>query len=170
MTIHNEHPFAPGPEERDRPRRFRGRLAAGVTIVTSGGPDDRTGLTVSSLLLIEGDPATIQLVVGPTAELWDVVARTGRFVVHVCHGGQHALADTFAGLRPSPGGVFATVDVEDTEWGPVIHGIEDLAYCSVVDRAEVGYSGLLTGSVDEVTLSDLADPLVYFRGSYRRLG
>ena len=61
--IHSEHPFRPEPGDLDPARRFRGRIAAGVTIVTAGTGSKPTGLTVSSLLVIEGDPAYVELVV-----------------------------------------------------------------------------------------------------------
>ena len=87
--IHSEHPFQPDPADREQARRFRGRLAAGVTIVTAGSGSDRTGLTVSSLLVVQGEPAEVHLVVGPTTDLWDVAADSGHFVIHICRYEDH---------------------------------------------------------------------------------
>lgn len=167
--IHDENPFIDAPDQRDPTRRFRGRLTAPVTLVTSGAGSDRVGLTVSSLNVIEGAPGVIQLVVGPTSDLWSVAADTGRFVVHICRDTDRSLAEVFAGLRPSPGGMFAGQTVTDTEWGPVLDDLTDRAFCHVVDRSEVGYSGILTGEIDRIETADLAQPLVYFRGQYRSL-
>jgi flavin reductase (DIM6/NTAB) family NADH-FMN oxidoreductase RutF len=167
--IHDDDPFAADPELRDPVRRFRGRLAAPVTIVTSG-TDEPAGLTVSSLNVIQGETGLIQVVVGPMSDLWSSVAQTGRFVVHICRESDRHLAESFAGLRPSPGGPFSGVSVTISEWGPVLDDLGDRAYCSLRDRAEVGYSGLITGTIDDVEAADLADPLIYFRGRYRSLG
>jgi flavin reductase (DIM6/NTAB) family NADH-FMN oxidoreductase RutF len=167
--IHAENPFADDPDSRDPVRRFRGRLSAPVTIVTAGDEDRRTGLTVSSLLVIEGEPGRVEMVVGPTTDLWDRVAETGRFVIHICDESHRALTEVFAGLRPSPGGIFADTEVFGSEWGPLIAGLADRAYCSLEDRREVGYSGLVTGRIDHVEAGDLTRPLVYFRGSYHGL-
>jgi flavin reductase (DIM6/NTAB) family NADH-FMN oxidoreductase RutF len=167
--IHTGHPFRPEPGDRDQARRFRGRLAAGVTIVTAGAGATRTGLTVSSLLVIEGDPALVQLVVGPTADLWDRAASDGRFVIHVCRYEDMTLADVFAGLAPSPGGTFAKVSSEQTEWGPVLTDLPDRAYCTFVSAEEAGWSGLVSGRIDRVEVSDLLDPMVHYRSAYRRL-
>lgn len=169
MTIHSDHPFVPAPHEREQARRFRGRLTAPVAIVTAGDDEGQAGLTVSSLLLVEGDPAQLLLAIGPTSDLWDVVARTRRLVIHVCRAGDAALADVFAGLRPSPGGVFSGLNQEMSEWGPIIVDIGDRAYCSVAGAEELGYSGIVTASVDRFELTELEDPLIYFRGRYRRL-
>lgn len=170
MTIHTDHPFVPEPDERDRTRRFRGRLTAPVTIVTAGTGDKRTGLTVSSLMVVEGEPPHIVMVVGPTSDLWDLIDETGRLIVHVCRQSENGRADVFAGLRPSPGGVFADSPTEMTEWGPVLTDIPDRAYCTVSEREELGYSGLVTARIDEVEVSNINNPLVYFRGKYRALG
>jgi flavin reductase (DIM6/NTAB) family NADH-FMN oxidoreductase RutF len=167
--IHSEHPFRPGPDERDPARRFRGRLAAGVTIVTSGSASERKGLTVSSLLVIEGDPALVHLVVGPTTDLWATAAETERFIIHVCRHDDIRLADVFAGLAPAPGGMFTNVSTEQTAWGPVLSDLPDRAYCSFRSAEEAGWSGLMVGSIDQVEISDLTDPMVHYRSVYRRL-
>jgi 3-hydroxy-9,10-secoandrosta-1,3,5(10)-triene-9,17-dione monooxygenase reductase component len=169
MTIHTEHPFVPDPDERDRTRRFRGRLTAPVTIVTAGTDQKRTGLTVSSLVVIEGEPPQIVMVVSPTSDLWDLIAETGHAIVHVCRENDSGRSNVFAGLRPSPGGVFAGSPTEMTEWGPVLTDIPDRAYCTVSEREEMGYSGLVTAHIDEIEVSDINNPLVYFRGKYRAL-
>jgi 3-hydroxy-9,10-secoandrosta-1,3,5(10)-triene-9,17-dione monooxygenase reductase component len=168
-VIHHDNPFADDPDSRDPIRRFRGRLSNPVTIVTSGGGDDRTGLTVSSLTVVEGEPGLVQAVVGPTSDLWDVVATTRRFVVHICNEDNRALAEVFAGLRPSPGGIFETAMVTESEWGPILEEIGDRAYCTLESSREVGYSGLITGRIDQVDVVDLNRPLVYFRGKFRSL-
>lgn len=167
--IHGENPFVDSPDQRDPIRRFRGRLTAPVTIVTAGEGDDRTGLTVSSLNVIEGEPGVVEMVVGPTSDLWDVVADSGRFVVHICRSTDRAVAEVFAGLRPSPGGIFAGLEVTETEFGPVIETLGDRANCMYTGREEVGYSGVVTGEIHHIDIGDLVDPLVYFRGGYRGL-
>lgn len=168
-VIHGDNPFVDDPDSRDPVRRFRGRLSAPVTIVTAGDDDTRTGLTVSSLVVIEGEPGRVEVVVGPTTDLWDAVGSTGRFVIHVCTDDDRALTEVFAGLRPSPGGMFAGLEVSPSDWGPVIDRLTNRAYCSLQDRGEVAYSGLVSGTVDRVELADLSTPLVYFRGKYQTL-
>lgn len=167
--IHTEHPFLPDPADRDVVRQFRGRLAAGVTIVTAGQGTDGTGLTVSSLFLVQGEPAEAHLVIGPTTDLWSVVEETGRFVIHICRHEDRRIADVFAGLSPSPGGVFAGVETEPSDWGPMVTALSNRAFCTLVRKEETGWSGVVVGRIDEVTVSALDDPLVHFRSGYRRL-
>lgn len=167
--IHDDHPFVPPPSHRDPARRFRGRLAAPVTILTAGSGKDRTGLTVSSLIVVEGEAPWLVSVISPTTDLWDRIADTGRFVVHVCATPDRSLADVFAGIRPSPGGPFTGLDVEQTEWGPAIARLPHRASCTVETVRELGWSGVVEATIDLIEVGELADPLVYFRGSYRSL-
>ncbi len=168
--IHDENPFIPEPGDRDPVRRFRGRVASGVTIVTTGGDNDAVGLTVSSLMVIEGTPAMVMMVVGPTSDLWSALDDSGRFVVHICHDRHRGLANVFAGLAPAPGGMFRGLEILESEWGPVLDDLPDRLYCTTVGRDEVGLSGVVTGEVQRVEISELDDPLVHFRGGYPRLG
>lgn len=167
--IHSSNPFADPPEDRDPVRRFRGRLVAGVTIVTSGGPADRSGLTVSSLNVVEGDPGQVHLVLGPTTDVWHAIESTGKFIVHILSASHRHLAEEFAGIRPSPGGLFSGLEVDDSEWGAIITDLPNRAMCSVLDMKEAGYGGVVVGSIDQATPANLDDPLVYFRGTYRTL-
>jgi flavin reductase (DIM6/NTAB) family NADH-FMN oxidoreductase RutF len=167
--IHDENPFVDTPDQRDPVRRFRGRLVAPVTVVTAGRGAEQTGLTVSSLNVVEGNLGVAQLVVGPTSDLWDVSKASGAFVIHILGAGDRHLAEVFAGLRPSPGGIFAGLDLTSTEHGPVVDGLANRAYCRFVDRFELGYSGIVTGEIEKVETDGLTNPLTYFRGSYRSL-
>ena len=67
MTIHTEHPFLD--PERDPLRRFRGRLAAPVTVLTGGDGASREGWTVSSLLLADGRPPQMLALLDADSEL-----------------------------------------------------------------------------------------------------
>jgi 3-hydroxy-9,10-secoandrosta-1,3,5(10)-triene-9,17-dione monooxygenase reductase component len=167
--IHGDNPFTEEPAKRDPVRRFRGRLASPVTIVTTGSADSWTGLTVSSLMVIEGEPGLVQMIVGPTSDLWHALPEEGSFVVHICHQDDRHLAEVFAGLRPSPGGIFAGLDVTQSDDGPIIEQLANRVACSYVDRIELGYSGVVTGEIHSVVASSIDDPLVYFRGGYRSL-
>lgn len=170
MSIHEEHPFKTPEAQRDPVRRLRGRLSAPVTIVTAGSGKQRTGLTVSSLVVAEGEPGHIAMLVGSDADLLDVITETGRFVVHILTADDRALSDVFAGIRPSPGGLFAGLGAEDSAHGPVIGRLANRASCSLVEVREIGFTNLVIGSIDRIEIDDLTNPLTYFRGTYRELG
>ena len=140
-----------------------------VTIVTSSGSGGPAGLTVSSLVIAEGDPGVVYLLVGPTTELYDALIDSSCFVVHICEAAHREIADVFAGTRPSPGGVFSGRDLQYEDHGPVLAEIKDRIYCTVIARREESYSVLVTGIIDRVEMGNLLKPLSFFRGRYRGL-
>ncbi len=166
--IHDSDPFATPPEAKTAGRSLRGRLAAPVTIWTAGSGSHRAGLTVSSVVVADGEPALVLGLVAPTTDLFEAIGSSERFVMHVLARDAWRTAEVFAGRRPSPGGIFEAVAAVDTEWGPRFDA-PATAYCSVIGRQEVGYHVLVTASIDQVEQEDLDAPLVYFRGKYRGL-
>lgn len=167
--IHSEHPFVPPVELREPARRLRGRLTAPVTLWTAGEGARRAGLTMSSVLVVEGEPPGVLGLVGETTDLWEAIRREERFVVHVLEEGHRELADRFAGVRPAPGGPFRGLEVEDGPWGPVIRELATRAHCRLEEAREVGFHLLVYGAVERIELHDLRHPLLYHRGRYRRL-
>lgn len=169
MTIHEEHPFQTPPDLRDPARRLRGRLAGGVAVVTAGEGEHTTGLTVSSLMILEGEPASVVFAIGETNDLWDLLAPDAGLVVHLLDSSDRAMSDRFAGLRPSPGGLFVDLGVSPSEWGPVVDRWETRAYCRVARIEPLDQHHLVVASIERIDLSDFEAPLIYFRGRYRTL-
>lgn len=164
--VHDENPFADPAGRRDPVRRFRGRVASAVTLWTAGGPERRAGLTVSPVLVAEGEPPCLFGLVGDLSELWEAIRDTGLFVVHVLEVGHRDLAERFAGLRPSPGGVFAGLAVGESAWGPVLAGVATRARCRLRESSPAGYRLLVTGTIEEIEVGEVEAPLVHFRGRY----
>ena len=165
----NVNPFADPPGSRSMARRFRGRLVAPVTIWTAGPPTARAGLTVSSLVIADGDPPIVVGLINDTADLYDAIEGTGAFVVHVADVQHRQFSERFAGLRPSPGGLFAGLEVHDAAHGPVLIDLPVRAYCRLDNVSRAGYHRVITGRIDEADLGEPDSPLVRFRGHYRRL-
>ncbi|MBU1866095.1 MAG: flavin reductase family protein [Actinobacteria bacterium] len=164
--IHEDHPFTTPLDMRDPVRRFRGRLAAPVTVATAGTAHRRAGLTVSSLLVADGAPSFIHLLVGSSTDLWDAIRETGAFIVHVLEAEHRELSDRFAFVRPSPGGLFAGIEVVDTDHGPELSVVGTRAYCRYAGHFDDTYHALVHGIVEAVVLDDIRHPLQYFRGEY----
>ena len=162
-------PFAAPVELRDPTRRLRARLAAPVTLWTAGTPDTRAGLTVSSVLIAEGDPARVLGLVTPNSGLWDALVASGAFVMHVLEHRHRVVAQRFAGQVPAPGGPFEGLEVGNSTCGPVLAEIATRAGCRVEGWAETGYAYLVTGVVESLDIGDVDDPLVYFKARYARL-
>lgn len=165
MTIHSEHPFTPPEDQRDPLRRFRGRLPSPVTVVTTGQGRSRFGLTVSSILVIDGDEPRVMVMVDPDSELGEALEPGASLVVSVLTDGDQFLADAFAGTAPAPGGPFTLGEWVDTRWGPRRSGVSWLG-ATVESVTPIGWSHQVVALVDHAEVTDLP-ALVHQRGRYR---
>ncbi|CAN5617875.1 hypothetical protein BH11ACT8_BH11ACT8_13640 [soil metagenome] len=164
MTIHDTHPFAdPTP---DPARRLRGRLGGAVSLWTAGTPEARAGLTVSSLLLANGEPPRLIALLDPDSDLADVLHGVDRAVVHLLSWHHRDLAEAFAGLAPAPGGVFRLATFESSPYGPVLADAAVRAFVTVESSVEVGWSLQVTCVVDDLVVGDDEAPLRHYRGRY----
>jgi flavin reductase (DIM6/NTAB) family NADH-FMN oxidoreductase RutF len=166
VTIHSSDPFATPEELRSPVRRLRARLPSPVTVWTAPGP---AGLTVSSVLVADGDPGLLLGLVNDESDFWEAAQRAGRFAVIPLHAGHRQLADRFAGVLPSPGGLFAQEQWRDTEYGPVLADATSWAGCRLLEATECGWALLVRAAIEEIVAGTTDDPLLYFRGRYRRL-
>jgi len=169
LRIGRQHPFTVPAERRDPARRLRGRLVAPVTIWTAGRPPGGAGLTVSSVLVAEGEPARLLGLVDPTSALWQAMQETGAFVVHVLAAGDRNLAERFSEIRPPIRGPFEHLQVAESPWGPVLDGSRPRASCRLAGSAPAGHAELVQGVIEQLALHDLEDPLAYLHGQYRSL-
>ncbi len=168
MTIHSEHPFLPGDDAKDALRRLRGRLVSPVTVVASEADRGPKGLTVSSVLLVDGDPAQIVVCVDPDSDLGELLEPGTRAAVSLLEASDSYLAEAFAGLAPAPGGPFTLGRWESSAWGPHLSG---RSWCGVVvtDVRPLGWSHEVTGTVEHVEI--LGDGgLAHARGRFGVLG
>jgi 3-hydroxy-9,10-secoandrosta-1,3,5(10)-triene-9,17-dione monooxygenase reductase component len=167
IRIGAQHPFATPPERRDPARRLRGRLLAPVTVWTAGDPSGGAGLTVSSLLVAEGQPARLLGLIDPTSAFWEAMQETGAFVVHLLAAGDRRLAERFSEIRPPIRGAFDGLEVAASPWGPVLGGRRPRAACRLLGSTATGHAELVDGVIEQLELHDLEDPLAYLHGGYR---
>lgn len=167
MTIHSEHPFSGGPREQGK--AFRGHLGARVALLSAGSGRERAGLTVSSLMVVGGDPWRLLAALDPESELTDAVERTQRAVVMLLGAPHRQLADAFAGMAPAPGGLFAHHEWDQTDHGPRLVGPSEPDTWAMLDlerTEDLGWSRLCTFRMAETRTGADADPLHHARGRY----
>jgi flavin reductase (DIM6/NTAB) family NADH-FMN oxidoreductase RutF len=143
---------------------------APVTLWTATGPAGPAGLTVSSMLVADGDPGRMLGLVDDESDLWEALSAAGRFAVCPLHAGQRQLADRFAGLAPAPGGRFAHDRWQETGYGPVPADHPTWVGCRLDHARPFGWGLLVEATVAEVVIAaDEVDPLSHYRGRYRAL-
>jgi flavin reductase (DIM6/NTAB) family NADH-FMN oxidoreductase RutF len=171
MTIHSEDPFATPDDQRSPVRRFRGRLPSPVTVWTAGSGSDRAGLTVSSLLVADGEPGRLAGVINDESELWAAIQDTGRLAVIQLGADDRQVADRFAAMLPAPGGPFRTGTWQQTDYGPVpadgAVASRTWAGCRFDAARPYGWGLLVEAIIEEVAFVPSADALVHLSGRYR---
>ena len=166
MTIHAGHPFAD--PEPDTVRRFRGRVGGTVSLWTTGAGADRAGLTVTSYVVANGEPARILGLLDPDADLTERLLENGTAVVALLGWEDRDLAEMFGGTAPAPGGVFRQAAFTDTDWGPRLATATTWAGVRLEATQEVGWSLLATTTVEHVEAGGDDDPLRHRRGRFER--
>lgn len=170
MTIHDTHPFAAEGPKRRPVRRFRGRLPAPATIWATSAETGPVGLTVSSLVVADGEPGEIIGLIDPASDLFDAIVETEHWAVSLLTFDDRQLSDAMAGLAPAPGGPFRMGRWRDTQWGPVLATAPGwLGARLLTAPVEAGWSMLVRGVIEHVEIDELAAPVAYVRGRYREL-
>ncbi len=165
---------APPPREYrsgSDPRTLRdalGCFATGVTVVTClNGQGDPVGLTANSFTALSLDPPLLLVCVAKAAASAPALAEASHFAVNVLQTGQQPASITFSTRGEDRFG--------RTAWQRGEHGapllMESLSVFECARHAvhDGGDHYILVGEVKKASFEPGLDPLLYFRGSYRRL-
>lgn len=150
-------------------RTFRNALgcfATGVAVITTqrqdGAPE---GITVNSFSSLSLDPPLVMFSLDRKARCADCFAGAEKYAVHILAIDQAEISRTFAtkggpdwsGVRWQPG----------VTGCPIIAGALATLECEVHARHDGGDHVIMIGRVVQLQYAD-GDPLLYFRGQYRR--
>ncbi|SNS38702.1 alpha/beta fold hydrolase [Sphingopyxis indica] len=152
-------------------RTFRdalGCFATGVTVVTAMCPDGTPiGLTANSFTSVSLDPPLLLVCIANSAGSAPYLREAGRFAVNVLQIGQQPTSNRFAGKGEDR---FAATPWIKGEFGtPVLTGSLSSFECARHAVHDGGDHFLLVGRVLKAIFEPRRDPLLYFRGKYRKL-
>jgi flavin reductase (DIM6/NTAB) family NADH-FMN oxidoreductase RutF len=153
------------------PRTLRdalGCFATGVTVVTCVDDQGRpAGLTVNSFTSVSLDPPLLLVCLHKMAASTEALTSASHFAINVLHTGQQPASITFS------------TRVEDrfgcTPWStgeagaPILRESLCVFECERFGLHDGGDHHILVGQVVKASFDASLDPLLFFRGSYRRL-
>ena len=149
-------------------RDAMGCFATGITIVTSRAPDGTPiGLTANSFTSVSLDPPLLLVSIANNAGSAAALKQAEHFVVNVLQTSQQPASNRFAGKGEDR---FATTPWHPGESGmPLLDGSLGSFECKRHAIHDGGDHFLLVGEVVRAEHEPRRDPLLYFRGKYRRL-
>jgi len=153
------------------PRTLRdalGCFATGVTIITARGADGvPVGLTANSFTSLSLDPPLLLVCVAHSSKSAPVLLEAEHFAVNVLQIGQQPASNRFASKAEDR--FSATAWSEGHAGVPVLDGSLGSFECKRHAVHEGGDHFILIGEVVRATFEPRRDPLLFFRGKYRRL-
>jgi flavin reductase (DIM6/NTAB) family NADH-FMN oxidoreductase RutF len=153
------------------PRTLRdalGCFATGVTVVTCLDGDGKpVGLTANSFTSVSLDPPLLLVCIAKAAASAKAMTSASHFAVNVLQTGQQPASIRFATRHEDR---FGPNDWACGEYGaPVLEKSLGVFECERYAVHDGGDHHLLVGRVVTARFDGSLDPLLYFRGSYRRL-
>jgi flavin reductase (DIM6/NTAB) family NADH-FMN oxidoreductase RutF len=151
-------------------RAAMGQFATGVTVITtrdrSGQPFGTTANAVSSVSL---RPPLVLACLREESETLSALLERRRFAINVLHSSQTELSDRFA-QRTAPD-TWDSVAHRTVAEIPLLEGAIATLRCELHDVADGGDHTVVVGHVIGLDrLSADSDPLLFYAGSYRRIG
>ena len=149
-------------------RDAMGCFATGVTIVTTIAADGAPlGLTANSFTSVSLDPPLLLVCIANSSSSAAAMQVADRFAVNVLQIGQQPVSNRFASKLEDR---FAPKDWIVGEFGaPVLDGSLCAFECERHSITDAGDHFILVGKVLKASFEARRDPLLYFRGKYRRL-
>jgi flavin reductase len=151
--------------------------ASTVSVVTTGGPAGRAGVTVSAMSSVSADTPRPSLLVCLHTEgrATPLILQNRVFCVNVLRDDQTAISDLFAGRIEAPGGDrFANADwVTGPTGAPRVVSPLVAFDCRLTDATRMGTHQVIFGAVEDIYIAggfieSGGSPLIYNRRAYGR--
>lgn len=144
-----------------------GRFPTGVALVTAAPGGEPAGLIVNSLTSVSLEPPLLSFCPSRSSLTWARMRRTQRFGVNVL-ARRHEVFARHASQRDADR--FAGVDWELGPGGtPLLTDALATLVCETVAEHPAGDHWIVVGLVENIRISPVDDPLVFFVGAFSGL-
>ena len=156
--------------DAERLRLAMGQFATGVTIITTRDRSGQAfGTTANAVTSVSLAPPLVLACLRQESETLAALLQRRRFAINVLHSSQAELSDRFA-RRAGPD-TWDAVAHRSVEGIPLLEGAIATLECELHDLADGGDHAVVVGHVVALEHAEPdADPLVFYAGSYRRIG
>jgi len=153
-------------------RKAMGSFATGVTIITVDLDGEVHGMTANAFASVSLDPPLVLVCVDHKTRTHAHLHAKKRFGINVLSAGQRAISEYYARTDRSHehAETEAGARFERTKHGtPMLRGALAYLECSLHSSQEAGDHTILIAEVEDVVVRE-GDPLLFFRGKYRKAG
>jgi flavin reductase len=149
-------------------RKAMGGFATGVTIITVDLEGEVHGMTANAFASVSLDPMLVLVCVDHTTRTHAHLHAKKRFGMNVLCENQRAISEYYA--RPERSHENAEARFDRTPHGtPVLHGALAYFECRLHTAQSAGDHTIFIAEVEDVVVRE-GDPLLFFRGRYRKVG
>ena len=149
-----------------------GSFATGVTVITVDYEGEVHGMTANAFASVSLDPMLVLVCVDHNARTHTHLHARKRFGVNVLAEDQQAVSEYYADPKPDHRHAErqAGARFDRTQQGtPVLHGALAYLECRLQTTEDAGDHTIFIAEVEDVVVRN-GDPLLYFRGEYRKIG
>jgi flavin reductase (DIM6/NTAB) family NADH-FMN oxidoreductase RutF len=145
-------------------------LASGVSVVTAGTGEERTGMTVASLASLSVEPPSLLVCVNRASSTWPVLQRHWSFAVNILRASHRGIAERFSGRESLKGAARYT----GADWttlasgSPILSDALAAIDCEIEEVLERHSHAIVIGRVLAVHLGEATEALTYWRGDYTK--
>lgn len=151
-------------------RQIFGHFATGVTVVTTAHDGWLHAMTANAISSLSLDPILILICVDKTAHMHEEMPKAGKFGVNILADGQEDVSRLFAQHAPPEEGALQGVPYHLGPNGtPLIEGCLAFLECRVTEQYAGGDHTIFLGEVLHGEVLREAEPLLFYRGGYRRM-
>ena len=144
------------------------RFATGITVVTGRDGEGRArGITVNAFTSLSLDPPLVLYCLDRSAFHFDVFSGAKAFAVNILAADQQALSERFACEAEDDFLDLGTIEL--TTGCPILADCLAALDCETEALHEAGDHLVVIGRVTGLKAQTAAEPLLYYRGGYRRL-
>jgi flavin reductase (DIM6/NTAB) family NADH-FMN oxidoreductase RutF len=153
-------------------RKAMGSFATGVTIITLDLEGEVHGMTANAFASVSLDPPLVLVCVDHSARTHAHLHAKKRFGVNILAENQRVISDYYARLvrDHEHAEEEAAARFDRTPKGtPILHGALAYLECRLQSAEEAGDHTIFIAEVEDVVVRQ-GDPLLFFRGKYRKIG
>ncbi len=150
-------------------RKVLGQFATGVTLVTTLRDGKPWAMTANSFTSISLSPPIVMVSVSHGLTTNEAIRQSGGFAVNILRADQMWIAKRFAS-RDKPADPFSDIETHTGLTGaPLLRDCLGWVECRLVDQTEQGDHTVFFGGVEDMSLQNQSDPLLYYSSGYARI-